>query len=390
MEGQGSFLGEFNTLACQQRCFAYPMVCQGDYASAPCSCAWRHTSPRYRLCRECYLICLDRSVKALDGTIEDDALSQFRGGLPLNKLMLSQPPTADFPLFIPTRTSDFPSKTERLPLRWAAADVKQLWRARNLAGASLKPKFATEASTRAFLRVSDDCRLLAVLNGQDRYLESLWAMDDRIGKFQQLAASGFEASTGATFSVMHLTVEGTPVPQMHNITMQRRHNQVAQEIQQAGLMSAPNLYWFDEREQRQWIEWLLRHPAVSTISRDFSLTRYGPALWEQMNGLLHILECAGRSFHVLLVGTGPATAPDLLRTLAERGHTGTVITADPIMQGVKAKLYDSRMKAKTSKTRLRPELALENIELFETRLLDAVANYAVARNASRNLLLTSV
>lgn len=386
--GQFSLLNEFIALSCQQDCFAYPKSCNGAYATAPCPCAWKPTSKRYKQCKGCYLICLDRLVKARDGNVLDDAIQQFRGGLPLSKLVLSQNLTENFPLFIPTRTSDFPSVGGLLPLRWAAADAKQLWREKKLAGASLDPKFATEASTRAFLRVTDKCRLISVMNGQDKNLESFWGMDDRIGKLQQLVSSGFELSTGATFSVMHRTLEGTQVPQLHNLTMQRRHNRVANEMQHAGLISVPNLYWFDGRDQINWTNWLIRNQAVRFVSRDLTLTRSGAAFEEKLDGLVRLLDKVGRSFHVFLVGPGPATAADALRFLAEHGHTGTVITADPILQGVSGKVYCNRLKAIPFRTKARYELALDNIEMFETHLLDAVANYAVAGQAVRNLLLT--
>jgi hypothetical protein len=386
---QLSLLNEFVALSCQQDCFAYPRLCNGAYATAPCSCAWKRTSERYKQCKGCYLICLDRLVKAPDGSILDNAIQQFRDGLPLSKLVLSQKLTENFPLFIPTRTSDFPLDGGSLPLRWAATDAKRLWREQETAGASLDPKFTNEASTRAFLRVSAECRLMAVMNGLDKNLESFWAMDDRIGKFQKLVSSGFELGTGATFSVMHLTVEGTQVPQFHNLTMQRRHHRVANEMHQAGLTSIPNLYWFDKREQVAWINWLVQNQAVHVVSRDLTRTRAGASFWNKMDGLIQILDQAGRSFHVFLVGPGPATAANALRLLAEHGHTGTVITSDPILQGVKGKLYGNGFKAVPFKGKARHELALDNIEMFETHLLDAVANYAVADKVIRNLLLTS-
>jgi hypothetical protein len=275
-------------------------------------------------------------------------------------------------------------------LRWAAVDAKQLLRERVLAAASLEPSFDNPASARKFLRVSDDCRLISVMNAQDRILESFWAMDDRIGQFQELGACGFEASTGATFSVMHLTIDGTPVPRFHNHVMQQRHHRVAGEIQQAGLMSIPNLYWQDEREWRAWVNWLARNPTVSTVSRDLTRTRRGIPFREKMDGLLSLLDRANRPFHVFLIGTGPANAAAALYRLAAHGHTGTVVTSDPILKGVKGRVYNEQFKPILDLSVERHEAVLHNIELFETHLLDSIAEFTLTKRPSRNLLLEAM
>lgn len=345
-------------------------------------------SPSYRNCKECYLICLQRNVAARNRPM-DDARQQYKAGLDWQDLSLSQQITEDFPLFIPVRTADFPNEGGVLPLRWAAADATQVIE-RLLAGRTATPKFSSPDLVRAYLRVADNCRLLAIMNAQDKLLERFWAMRDRIGKFQRLASYGFELSTGATFSVTEDTTEGTPVPRFHNLVMQRRHLRVVSEIQQAGLTSVPNLYWLDDREEQRWIAWFIRNHTVRYVSRDFTRTRQGAAFEEKLTALVRMLDQVGRSFHVFLVGPGPAVAAKALRFLAAHGHTSTVITSDPILQGMNGKLYDADFRAIPAPAKSKPDAILENIELFEKQLLDAVVNYPVAARASRNLVLTSV
>lgn len=384
---QFSLLGDLNDAFCQQHCFAFAK-CGGGYGTAPCQCAWKMSSPSYRQCNECYLVCLQRKVAARNRPI-DDARNQYKAGLDWQDVALSQRSAEDFPLFIPVRTADFPDGEGVLPLRWAAADATQIIQ-RLLAGRTATPKFAGPQHVRAYLRVAADCRLLAVMNAQDKLLERFWAMRDRIGQFQRLASYGFELSTGATFSVIEDTTEGTPVPRFHNLVMQRRHLRVVSEIQQAGLAAVPNLYWFDDREEQKWITWFTRNPTVRYVSRDFTRTRQGAALEEKLTTLAGLLDRVGRSFHVFLVGPGPAIAAQALRFLATHGHTGTVITSDPILQGMKGKLYGPDFRAVPAPAKSKPDVVLENIDLFETHLLNAVANYRVAARASRNLVLTSV
>ena len=385
--GQTALFDDFNDAFCQQQCFAFAK-CGGGYATAPCQCAWRSTSSRYLQCKECPLICL-RRLDTVNGLPVGSARQQYRDGLDLRDLSVSQRIKGEFPLLIPLRTSNFPVEGGVLPLRWAAVDATQL-KERILTKASPNPKFATPEEIRTFLRVSNDCRLMAVMNAQDKILERVWEMDDRIGQFQLLASYGFELSTGTTFSVTELTVESTPVPRFHNLVMQRRHHRMVGEIQKAGLMAVPNLYWLDDREEDLWVWWLLQNPAVRFLTRDFTRTRQGVSFHKKMNALLGLLNKAGRTFHVFLVGPGPAVAAAALRRLAEYGHSGTIITSDPIMQGMYGKLYNGQFKATSFRTKPKHELVLDNIEIFETHLLEAVANTEVARVGGRNLVLTPV
>jgi hypothetical protein len=384
LDKQTSLLSELNDTFCQQQCFAYAK-CGGGYATAPCQCAWRNTSSRYLQCKSCPIICLRRIV-AVKGQPVDDARQHYKDGLDLFDLKISQGLEESFPLFIPLRTADFPKGGGALPLSWAASDATQV-KERLLTGPVTNPRFINSEGVRSFLRVTDECRLMAVMNAQDKVLERFWKLSDRIGRFQQLASYGFELSTGATFSVTELTEENTPMPRFHNLVMQRRHNRVLSEIQRAGLTSVPNLYWLDNREERWWVEWLQQNPLVRYVSRDFTRTRHKAAVQEKLAALLNLLDKTGRPFHVFLVGLGPAIAASALQHLAKAGHTGTVLTSDPIMQGIHGKLYDQELKPQSTKSMLKYELVLTNIELFETGLLEAIDSLATPWKASRNSIL---
>lgn len=382
---QLSFFEELNDDAfCQQQCFAYN-TCGGGYRTAPCQCAWRKTSAHYLKCEACYLVCLQRLV-SVKGRQVDSARAQYKAGLDLRDLTVSQQVQEPFPLFIPLRTADFPLKGARLPLRWAAVDATHV-KERLLTGPLTVPKFANPQVIRAFLRVADTCRLLAVLNAQDKILERLWALPDRIGRFQQLKGYGFELSTGASFSVVERTTEDTFVPRFHNLVMQRRHQRLLSEIQQAGLDAVPNLYWLDEREADRWVEWLRRNPTVRYVSRDFTRTRQGDSVKAIVESLLKLLGRTKRTYHVFLVGPGPAIAATALQRLAAEGHTGTILTSDPIMQAVYGKRYNSNLKAVYAAGSAKEEIALKNIESLETYLLAAVAGTAISQYARQNLVL---
>jgi hypothetical protein len=109
-----------------------------------------------------------------------------------------------------------------------------------------------------------------------------------------------------------------------------------------------------------------------------------------MDGLVSLLDRANRPFHVFLVGTGPANAAAALYRLASHGHTGTVITSDPILKGVKGRMYNEQFKPILDLLVERHEAVLHNIELFETSLLDSIAEFTLANRPARNLLSETV
>jgi hypothetical protein len=382
---QVSFLGEMNDVFCEQHCFAYHK-CGGGYLTAPCQCAWKKTSKKYLNCKACYLICLRRSV-TVRGRRVDSAREQFKAGLDLNDLAITQNLQEQFPLLIPLRTDDFPHKDSILPLRWAGVDATHL-KQRILTGPISAPKFSDAQALRAFLHVPSTCRLMAVMNAQDKILERFWALNDRIGRFQQLRDYGFELSTGATFSVVERTTEDTFVPRFHNLVMQRRHHRVLSDIQGADLNAVPNFYWLDEREADRWVEWLVRNPTVRYVSREFTRTRRGDDVEAILEALLFLLGRTNRTYHIFLIGPGPAVAAYVLQRLAVEGHTGTILTSDPIIKGMKGRLYDSNFKGILDESRDRDEITIQNINMLESYLLDAVAGTSVNQNASRNMIVS--
>lgn len=314
--------------------------------------------------------------------------SKIEEGYTLDQVAITQPPFS-FPLFIPTYTQKY--RGAALPLRWVAVDVRNLLNPRRTREAILNPHFADETRSRDYLRVDGNCQLLAVLNGQDWMLESFWAMQ-RPATLQQLRASGFEVGTGATYSVMGLTTEGTAVPYAHHTAMLMRHHRVLDEMQRAGIAAIPNLYWLDgdRRELARWSDWLRSNSAISTVSRDFTSTSQWSVISPKVDELVLLLRNAGRQFHILIVGTGRANAPRILHKLVMAGHTATIVTSAPIMKalsGVKYDIDSSGVSSEGSSNRLTfpfPLLIEHNLAVFENILFHVIAGTSAAQQAVRN------
>lgn len=380
----GRLFGGLFARECATLCEAYS-ACGGSRESAPCGCAWLASSGKRHKCEECSLVCRERRKAGLNG-LEPDFTPHVNAGSLLEQAMVRQNSTMQYPLFIPTNTQNL--KGMELPLRWAAADIKTLFNVRNP-----KPYFATRQSTQQYLQVGSDCKLIAVLNGKDSALENFWAMKRRT-VLEQLQSSGFSVGTGATYSVNDLTEDGTPMPYSHNAAMLMRHHQVVREIQAAGMESIPNLYWVDgdPREQKHWTEWLMLNTQIHTVSRDFSSTRKTEVVMNKLYELISLLNKAGRSFHVLIVGTGCNTAPLVLQELAKAGHSGSIVTGAPVHAArynmmyrldYNGRIVDEQLPNQTMPF---PDLMWHNMEIFERALFKAVAGSGAEQKALPNVL----
>jgi hypothetical protein len=248
-------------------------------------------------------------------------------GADLSEIRVSQHPDLTPPLFIPSATSRSKSV---LDLSWAAVDLEELLtvpkgKPSNLSGALASSEF------RRVLKIQDETRLIAVLNGQDEVLEGFWGMKpNRALLYNALSDRGFTIVTGPTFSVIDET-SGFPAP--HNIVMLRRHNQVLSEIGAWGFVAAPNIYWRNERTRERWASWLRTH-SVRFVARDFSRAKQDEWYEVEWGNLLSLLQNVGRPLHIFLTGVGRSRGPRAIRDLTRLGHSVSIVSSFPIRLGI--------------------------------------------------------
>jgi hypothetical protein len=131
-------------------------------------------------------------------------------------------------------------------------------------------------------------------------------------------------------------------------------------------------------------------PHVLTVSRDFTSTSASDVVARKVQELLFLLQQAGRAFHVLVVGTGPVSAPLILRALAAAGHTATIVTSAPIMKAQSGGRYEFAGTGELLAVASDPdqcsfvELIEHNLALFEQRLFAAVAGTRATATALPN------
>ena len=341
---------------CSSSCEAYGS-CGGYRATAPCGCIWQPSSGKRYQCSKCNIICRERKTFSADTTIKDFKV-EIGNGYSLDQVNITQKPLL-FPVYIPTYTH----KCVGLPKfsNYIAVDIRTLFNCRKKAPADFKHHFFDVHSMRKFLNVDEECKLIAVLNGPDWMLESFWAMN-RMKLFYTLSSLGFTMCTGPTFSLTTLTDTNIAVPYSHHTAMLMRHHRVLSEIYDAGLCPVPNLYWIDndELEIKRWGSWLSDNKNISTITKDFTSTRQWSTIKSKLTELVKLLDKAGRSFQILINGTGAKNATKIFSELRNAGHEVSIITSAPILKAIRggSKYIIDENGALTDTPCLKTELAM--------------------------------
>lgn len=301
--------------SCAEKCDIYHL-CGGSVA-APCGCVY--TDDRRFACDECLIWCTARRTEGY--SLEKQILE----GLSLTSVKVTQAKPIDFPRFIPLATDELASPTD---VPFVAVDAKGLLTNPKYRAASPRRRLLDPLGVRRHFQVHPSTELVAVLNSPDRRLDRFWAMGrgSRREFFELLAEQGFAAVTGPTFSV---TDEENGFPASHNTFMQRRHHRVLQEIQGSGLTAVPNLYFRNDNDLSEWVQWI-KDNHVTTVSVDFSRSKRTQAFVPRLAEVLKLLYAVGRAVHVLLVGVGLKNGLIALKQLALINCTGSVITSNPV------------------------------------------------------------
>ncbi|PSL19210.1 hypothetical protein [Chitinophaga ginsengisoli] len=362
---------------CATNCEAYA-ACGGCRTTAPCLCVYPMGDSLRYACNKCQYLCRERGVYCNSPNLKVKSFEEeFAQGQLLNEVKFSQTKHS-LPVFIPESTHVF--RHEKKFTEWVAVDIRSLFLFPRQEGAILRDRFNDAKSLREFLNVSDSCKLVAILNGNDRKLESFWA-GKRKFLLKKIASLGFSICTSPTYSLNSLTTTGAPVPALHNVSMLMRHHRVLTEINEAELCAVPNLYTLDRdrRQIREWGEWLKSNTGINIVSRDFTSTRSWDTVKIKLDDLIQTLKLAGRSFQVIIVGTGHANAIKVATTLSSSGHIPTIVTAAPILKAIKGGKYhltnEHALKADVCpKDEMnKSDLIWHNLNLFEEALTSSTA-----------------
>jgi len=305
----------------------------GVTESAPCGCN-RTGEDRYD-CSNCDTLCRELFVTSQNGS-QITFLNHVFEGRDLFDVHLNQPPLS-LPLLVPLQTHLLPSNF-RLHLDCVGIDLRYLLSRHKKPPLQHCPSVEKFSNAQEYARVNPDSKVIAVLNGKDKILDRFWA-SRWINILETLQRWGISLASGPTFSVYKVTKDGRPIPDSHSVSMLRRHHRVVQELASLAYTTLPNIYWRNEKDLKDWSEWLLRNDSVSVVSRDFTLPKRGKSKRRSLNQLLQTLAKVGRPFHILFQGFGRVQAADIMRDVAEYGFTCTFATSDPVIAGIKGKSF---------------------------------------------------
>jgi hypothetical protein len=341
---------------CIEECNIYNDCGGGKFA--PCGCIQTENSKKYD-CDNCSYICTERKG-------QKDVHMLLSEGLDLLNLKVKNYFNTELlPLFIPLGTRNADSVQS---LSWIGVEFSELITKGKLPKLN---KYIDGNSSNIYkhLNVTNNTGLIAVLNANDEFLENFWGMPYRQNFYSALKNSGFSIVTGPTFSVIR---EETGYPAPQNIVMQNRHHKIISEIQDSGLIPAPNIYWRNELDMKNWIDWLNKNQ-ISIISRDFSMTKKGNEFNLQLEEFISIVKALNYHLHILLVGVGLKNGVVALRKLLKLNVTVSIVSHDPAITAARVgKEYKishaGKLEKFLNKNFSRKSLVAENIKTAVTYL----------------------
>ena len=347
------------------RCELYAQC--GGSDTGPCGCIYNGT-PREYDCGNCTLHCRERRSPSIPG-LGSGFQEELRAGRPLDAVIPNGLPAPDLPLLIPTHTDKLDAGTE-LDVGWFGIQLLSLLTVRD-DGSGRPQAWLTKERLQRAQRVSSSAKPIVVLHGDDRLLRAFWGID-RPNFYQMLCDVGVEVVTGPTFSVFD---DSPRWPASTSVMMLLHHNRILEELYRYGFVAAPNIFCRSGLDKRNWIAWLIEHPEVTLLSRDFSCTPIASGYLPELRELTEIIDAVGRQFHILLQGIGIAKAAQTIATFESVGATCSLMTGHPHLLGrggeAITRLQDG-LSRRRSLSLSRGELGLQNLGVFEDWLLERV------------------
>lgn len=163
-------------------------------------------------------------------------------------------------------------------------------------------------------RLPPATKLVLVCVEKDPPLEHLWKNGTQRGQalYRRIAAFGFSAAIGPNYSVF---LRRSPLEHRVNY---KRALIVAANLSQAGLPTVPHVYAAGPRARDRVVEWLKRHPHISTIAREVQTTKNDPNFYDAVVTTQRIVDDVGRPLHVIFVGPISKARVDLLLRMFPR------------------------------------------------------------------------
>ena len=282
-------------------------ICSGSNSDCSyCGCARAEAQAPTTACSTCPIRCGSR----VDIT---EWMADVGGTLSFHDIVISDSLPAGLPRFIPqVDGSGIPDLDADLHWPAYAIGLRRVFSPdRHL----LYPRFTGADSAHSALGLTDGQLAILVGYGEDPLVEAMWTRR-RTGRLVEgIAAMGWDLLLAPNYSLYQSQ------PRTENLLNFRRNLLIAQEFADAGLVTAPNLYWMRLEDLTRYLDWLadMDPPAIAINLQTFRQQ----SSWEQfaLPGLAYLAATLPTDLPVIVTGSSRAERiSTLLELFGDRLH----------------------------------------------------------------------
>jgi hypothetical protein len=239
-------------------------------------------------------------------------------------------------------------------------------------------KYKSALDLRRKFGLNRDCKIIASTIGPDPKLENYWKYRHEKGYLSHLARLGLTHIIAPNFSMASETVR------TDHLANRKRSLICAEEFSKIGISVIPYLAAVTEYDWDFWRWFLLEHPDICTVCKEFQTGGANPerGLWHALQ-LLKLARDVGRPLHVVAVA-----GRTQLSTLRAAG-TVTVIDSNPFSKTMHRREFitgNSWIRVSAKNGRPLTKLLLNNVEHYSAMIDDS---FATQRNRKARAAVAS-
>lgn len=205
----------------------------------------------------------------------------------------------------------------------AAISIKDVVRARE--DGRIDVVADNPVSLRRYFGLRDDAKVLLVCVATDRHLERYWAHRTLDGIPSRLARLGLLGVTLPNFSFF------IDAPRTHTMWNRRRMLRTGEELSSLGLPVVPHLNALTIEDWRFWKEFLVAHPEISVVAKEFQTgLREKEKARAAIDALRELQDGVGRPLRLVAIG-----ATRYLPSLRRVFRSVTFVDSGPFMRAMK-------------------------------------------------------
>jgi hypothetical protein len=213
-------------------------------------------------------------------------------------------------------------------------------------------------------------KILLLSTGPDKLIESIWQYANPINFYKQVGQLGVAVATAFNFSVF---LNECPFAQHLN---EKKSLLTFREYQDHGIPCIPHLYWGNDWQIEDWIQWFEEHPEVEIITINCQCYKSDFDRKFAVTGIKKILVRLPQ-LHILLEG-GVRLLPELL-DFQDRLHIAAKQPAMEALAHQKLLIIRGELRSIYNSVTSIADLTTKNFEVYEEYL---AKKYGFGRSAT--------